>query len=724
MFAVTLGLLPLCTACTLAPAARGLKLLTLETIYGPDRVDFDGSYASDLKWLPDGQHYLERRQGTLQRVDALTDEATPAYDYAALAAALESQGQVDAGTAHHLARNPTILSEDHSAAVLEHDGRLYFYRFTEGTLQRLTDQAGERRELTLSPDSAHVAFVQDNNLYAIEVASGQQTQLTQDGSETMLNGVLDWVYQEEIFGRGHWRSYWWSPDGEHVAYLQLDESQVPVYTLVDQMPTHPRVEQLRFPKAGDPNPIPCLGFVSPQGGPTVWADLSRYDPADLLIYPPGWSPDGWLVYTVQDREGRWLELSESDPRTGQTRTLLRETTPAFVHNLGLPYWLPDGSFLWRSAPDGWPHLYHYTCDGELIRRITAGLWEVRELHGVDPDSQWVYFSGTRDSPVELHAYRVALAGGQVCRLTEPGFSHHTNFDPQFGYFIDTFSNLSTPRQVQLRRSDGELVRVISANQVPALSNYQLSSPEILRIAVDNGHTLNAVIIRPLNVKPGRKYPVVHFVYGGPHMPAVRNGWGGDEYMFQQLLAQKGYIVWTCDPYSASGEGEVSAWHCDGRLGVTELEDLEAGLRWLGQHENADLSRVAIFGHSYGGYMTAYALTHSRMFKVGIAAAPLTDWRNYDTVYTERYLRTPQDNPQGYEQSSVLAGAENLHGRLLLVHGLLDDNVHVQSTLQLCDELQQAGKEFDLMLYPRDGHGFHHAEQHWRRLRLHFIERNL
>ncbi len=700
----------------------GRKPLTSAVLWGPQRENFNGSHASGLEWLPDGQHYLERRGEVLQRVDVRTGTATPAYDYPALEAALKAHADFDEPAAERLARYPTLLSADYTAALLEHKDRLYFYRFTDGTLQRLTADAATRREITLNPDATYVAFIQDYNLYSINTATGQPTQLTPDGSETLLNGVLDWVYQEEIYGRGTWRSYWWSKDGDYIAYLQLDESEVPTYPLVDYLPIHPTVQPLRYPKAGDPNPTARLGIVHAGGGNTNWADLSSYEGTDILITRVSWSPDGRVIYAVQDRESRWLDLNAANLVDGAARTLLHESSPAWIEHETPPEWLPDGSFLWLSERDGWAHLYHYTRDGELIARLTAGEWEVRQVHGVDPDNGWVYFSGTCDSPVETHAYRARLNGGPVQRLTELGFSHDVDFDPHLHYFIDTFSNITTPTKVYLRGSAGELLRVISANDVPALARYELSPPQLLRVPTPAGYALNALIIRPPQGVLPRKHAVFMFVYGGPHMPMVHNRWGGDGYIYQQWLAQQGYIIWACDPYSASGEGAVSAWEAYQRLGVTELADLEASLRWLAAHENADLTRVGIVGHSYGGYLTAFALTHSQMFKMGIAGSTLTDWRNYDSVYAERLMRLPQNNPEGYQRASAVEAAGSLHGRLLLVHGVVDDNVHLSNIMQFIQAAQEANQSFELMLYPAAGHGVGGA--HWDTRQNDFIRQNL
>ncbi len=701
--------------------AGGRKPLTREAIFGPEAINFSGTHAWGLRWLPDGQHYLERREGVLHRVEAVTGESAALYDAVALEEALRL-GDFEPAPASFLARHPTVFTQDYRAALLNHGGRLYFYVFEDRTLRRLTEQPAERREITLSPDGRRAAFVHDNNIYSICTDTGRQIQLTYDGGPDVLNGVLDWVYQEELYGRGNWRSYWWSKDGRYIAYLQLDESCVPIYPLLDYLPIHPPVEQLRYPKAGDPNPKVRLGIVPAHGIDTVWVDLTAYEGEDILIVGVSWSPDGKVIFAVQDREQRWLDLNRADPLSGSSLTLLHETSPAWLEYPGAPHWLEDGTFLWLSVADGFHHIYRYGPDGQLIARLTSGPWEVDDLHGVDEASGWVYFTGMRDSPVESHAYRVSLAGGQVQRLTEPGFSHHVQFDRGFRHFIDTFSNITTPTRVRLCDAEGRSVRVISPNPVPELDRYEISWPELVRVPTSRGYSLNAKIIRPLKGGLGRKHPVLMMVYGGPHMPMVRNRWSGDDYGWCQWLARQGYLLWACDPHSASGEGMVSAWRAHQRLGVTELADLEESLHWLAAHENADLNRVGIVGHSYGGYMAAFALTNSRMFKMGIAGSALIDWRNYDSVYAERLMRMPQNNPEGYKRSSAAEAAANLHGRLLIVHGARDDNVHLSNIMQFIRALQQANKSFELMIYPDAGHGV--GGPHWDELQLDFIRRNL
>ena len=707
-----------------ARVTGGSTPLTYETIFGPQAVDFDGQYARGLSWRPDGQRLQLRSEGVLVLEDALSGAQVPAYDHDRFAAVLALNEAFNEANADWCARRPELLHDDYSIAVLDHKDRLYAYRFDDQTLTGLTPEPAERETLGLSPQATYVTFTVDHDLYCIDLRTGVQTRLTADGSETLLNGILDWVYQEEVFGRGRWRACWWSADETHLAYLQLDDSEVPVYPLVDYLATHPTSRLERYPKAGDPNPKPRLGVVSPDGGATVWVDLSGYADADIIVHGVQWSPDGRLIYCVKDRESRWLDLNEADPNTGEARTLLRETSPAWVDLYDGPRWLDDGSFLWRSARDGWAHLYRYTRDGELIRQITSGEWEVQGLLGVDEPAGWVYFSGQYDTAIETHAYRIQLTGGEIQRLTEPGASHRVSLDPTCHYFIDTFSSVLVPPRVHLRRSDGELVRVLSENDVPALAEYRFCRPEFVRVPTSRGYSLKGMLLRPPHWNPLQRYPAMVFTYGGPHGPVVHNRWGRDDGLFKQLLAQEGYLVWTVDPYSASGESARSAWHCYLRLGVTELADLEDSLAWLGGYANADLGRVGIAGHSYGGFMVAHALTHSTAFKIGIAAAAVTDWRNYDSIYTEAFMSVPEKNPDGYEQASAVAAAGRLHGRLLLGHGLLDDNVHAQNAFQFIHALQHAGRDCDVEFYAADDHGLYGNGDHWQRRQYEFIRQNL
>lgn len=716
------------------------KLLTLDDLYDPKtKINFSGSPPTGLRWLRDGEHYLHRKteEGTTTwlKVHALTGESRPFFDAERMQSAFVALPGFSGEEARKMVgRGSFELNPDETGFLVHHSRDLFYYSLTTERAVRLTHSPQEEQEAGFSPDGKMVSFVRDYNLYVVEVAGGPELQLTMDGHSELLNGLLDWVYQEEIYGRGNFKGYWWSPDSTRIAYLQLDESPVSRFTVVDHMPTRLRTEVTPYPKAGDANPRVRLGFVTAAGGPAAWVDTSKYPNQAILIVRVGWTPDGrHVVYQVQDREQTWLELNFADIQasrdregTANSRTLVRETSPAWVNELGDPTWLKDGSFLWFSERSGFKHLYHYSAPGELLRAVTSGSWEVQTLHGIDEGKGWIYFSGTEFSAVELHVYRVGLDGNGLARLSAERGRHQANFNRSFSHFIDSWSDVNSPSQVYLYHADGSPARVIDENRVDALKQYKLGKPEFLQVKTRDGFVMEAMMIKPPDFDPTRKYPVMSYTYSGPHAPSVRNSWGGVTYMWHQFLAQRGYVIWVCDNRTASGKGAQSTWPVHKNFGKLELQDLEDGLHWLRSQPYIDGSRIGLWGWSYGGFMTSYALTHSKSFKIGIAGAPVTDWTLYDTIYTERYLSTPQNNPEGYEKSSVIRAAANLHGKLLLIHGTMDDNVHLQNTVQLVYELQKAGQQFELMIYPKSRHGVSDPVlvKHLRTLMTNFILENL
>lgn len=690
------------------------KLLTIDDIFHPDKkVDFSGTPATGLRWLKDGTHYLQSKPDpatktrTLLRVNAVTGEASPFFDTAKMEAALAKAG-VSAQDAKRLSHRPSYqMNQAQTATLINHDKDLFYYEFGSDRSLRLTNNSDEEVGEEFSPDSRMVSFVRNNNIFVVEISTGRERALTTDGAGKISNGQLDWVYQEELYGRGDFKGYWWSPDSTRLGYLRFDESPVHEFTIVDHIPHLQTVEREFYPKAGDPNPIVRLGIVSATGGATVWVDTAKYEGVDPLIVRVGWNPDGKkVVYEIQNREQTWLDLNYADPASGKSETLLRETSKAWIDadNVELPHWLKDGTFLIFSERTGWKHLYRYSADGKLIGQVTSGKWEARSLAGADEAKGLVYFSGTEHSHIASHAYRIKLDGTGLARLTEREGNHSVNFNPSFTHFIDTWSDANTPSQVRLLKADGSLARVIDENKVEALDQYKLGKTEFLQVKTRDGFVMEAMMIKPPDFDPSKKYPVFEYTYAGPHAPQVVNRWGGTTYMWHQMLAQKGYIIWILDNRTASGKGAESAWPLYRNFGELELRDLEDGLAWLKSQPYVDASRIGIWGWSFGGFMTSYALTHSKSFKMGIAGGSVTDWRLYDTIYTERFMNTPQNNPEGYKKSGPLAAAKDLSGKLLLIHGMIDDNVHMQNTIQFAYELQKAGKPFQLMLYPKSRHG--------------------
>jgi dipeptidyl-peptidase-4 len=621
--------------------------------------------------------------------------------------------------------NDLTFNPSHTGALIELADDLYVYDFESAATTRLTSMAGVEEEATFSPDGRRVAFVRANNLHVVDIASQKEQTLTTDGSHEILNGKLDWLYQEEIYGRGRFRAYWWSPDSQRLAFLQLNEKPVPEYTVIDHVPYRPTLEVTDYPKAGDPNPTVRLGIASAAGGGPVWADHGTYAGTDILIVNVDWTPDSrQVLHQVQDREQTWLDLNAADPAGGQIRKVLRETTKAWVNENGNPVWLEDGTFLWISERNGFRQLYHYRADGTLVRQVTSGRWDMRTLYGVDESRGVIYFAAPERTPIGTDLYRLRLDGSSLSRLSQAPGTHRAIFNPAFTLYVDVWSDVTTPTQVRLHRADGSEVRIIDANPVRTAIDYRLSTPEFVKVKARDGFVMDAMLIRPADFNPSRRYPVYQLTYAGPGAPRVRNQWGGTEYMFHQLLAQQGFVVWVHDNRSASGQGVESQWPVYGRLGEQELEDLEDGIAWLRQQPYIDASRILLSGWSYGGFMTAYALTHSTSWSAGIVGAPVTDWRDYDTVYTERFMKMPQNNPEGYRRAAPRFAAEQLHGRLLLIHGTMDDNVHLQNSVQFAYELQRAGQQFEAMFYPKSRHNVADPRQnaHLRQLMLDFVQR--
>lgn len=711
------------------------KLLTVEDIFHPaKRINFGGSNPT-VRWLKDGKHYLLTNDSSrsdlprLQKVDAATGEAVPFFDADRMQAAFAALPGIRAEDARQLSsRGSYHLNPSDTAVLINWANDLFYYELGSTRAIRLTSNPDEEVGEEFSPDGHMVSFIRENNLYVEDLGmQPRERALTRDGSAKILNGRLDWVYQEEVYGRGNFGAYWWSPDSSTIAFLRIDERPVPEFTVVDHIPLDQKVEVTPYPKAGDPNPIVKLGVVGVAGGDIRWIDTYKYQPEDFLITRVTWTPDNKkVVYQAQNREQTFLDLNFSDPRTGATSTVIHETSRAWVATIDNPTWLKDGTFLWLSERSGWQHIYHYDTNGKLLKQVTDGRWEADSIEGVDEDRGVVYFVASEHSPIAMQAYSVKLDGSELKRITLNEGAHRINLSPANNYFVDTWSDVNTPPQMRLYSVDGKLTRIISENTVTALKDFKLGTTELLQVKTRDGFVMEAMMIKPPDFDPKKKYPVMSFTYSGPHAPQVRNAWGGTTYMWHQLLAQKGYIIWICDNRTASGKGIESTWPVYKNFGELELRDLEDGLAWLKGQPYIDGTRIGLWGWSYGGFMTSYALTHSQSFKMGIAGGTVADWRDYDSIYTERYMGTPQNNPEGYKRSSPVNAAKNLHGKLLLIHGAIDDNVHLANTMQFVYELQKAGKQFQLMVYPKSRHGVTDPllVTHMRQMMTDFILANL
>lgn len=721
---------------TLAPSLRAQnKLLTIDDIFDPaKRVNFSGTPANP-RWLKDGDHYIVVSKDRnafprLLKVNAITGKSEPFYDAVKMQAAFASLPGIGKEDAHGLA-NQTFydLNPSETGALINFANDLFYYEFGSDRAIRLTSNPDEEVGAGFSPDGRMISFIRGGNLYVEDLSMQRRERaLTRDGGPEILNGRLDWVYQEELYGRGNYGAYWWSPDSNKIVFLQLDERQVPEFPVTDHIPIDQIMELTNYPKAGDHNPIVKLGVVNAAGGEVQWVDTYKYKPEDFLIVRVGWFPGSKKVwFEAQNREQTFLDLNSANADDGKSTNLFQEKTNTWVEAIdeGLR-WLKDGSFLWLSDRSGWRRIYHCGADGKLISQVTSGDWDIRAIDAVDEEKGIIYFSGSEHSAIANHEYAIKMDGTGLNRITMNEGNHRASFNSRASHFIDSWNDVNTPTQVRLYDTSGKLVRAVDENKVEALSQYKLGKVELLNVKTRDGFTMEAMMIKPPDFDPAKKYPVMSYTYSGPQAPQVHNAWGGTLYMWHQMLAEKGYIIWICDNRTASNKGVNSAWPVYKNFGELELRDLEDGFTWLKSQPYVDSSRIGLWGWSYGGFMTSYALTHSQTFKIGIAGGTVSDWRNYDSIYTERYMGTPQDNPDGYAKSSPVHFAKDLHGKLLLIHGAMDDNVHMANTIQFLYELQKAGKQVQLMVYPKSRHGVTDPVlvKHLRQMMTDFILGNL
>ncbi|MEO1699500.1 MAG: DPP IV N-terminal domain-containing protein [Planctomycetota bacterium] len=607
-------------------------------------------------------------------------------------------------------------------------------------LRHRLEESGEVRLLRRAPDGARAAFVRGNDLYVADSETAALTRITSNGGPDQFNGILDWVYQEEIYGRGDFLGHAWSPGSSHVLYLSLDESPVYEFTVVDHIEDgHFRVrpEITNYPKVGDPNPIPAVGVADAATGETTWVDLSRYDGQEILVVRFSWTPAGdRALVTIQDRVQSWAELLTVDPATGASEVLIREESDAWTERPEDPEWLPDGSFVWQSHRTGPMHLYRYAADGTLVGSITRGAWNVQRVErieaprgaddpaGASPGHVW--FRATKDGDINSNLYRSDLDGGGFVRLTQGEGTHDVRWNGDRTMFIDRYSSLTNPGTVQVSDADGNvLATVVERAGLPAADETALGRWELHKVPVRDGMVLDAAVLKPADFDPERSYAVWVSTYSGPAAPSVRNRWNRSA--FFQFLAQQGVIVLQANVRSSTNRGPAATAALYRRVGLGEVQDMCDVVDWLTAEPWADASRVGITGYSFGGTMTANCLLRTEKFALGIAGGGVYDWRMYDTIYTERYMRTPADNLEGYEATSCLAQAANLSGFLHMHHGVMDDNVHVQNMFQMAHALMEAGRtNWSMMTYPQTRHGIRDRELSWhaRQLEWSLIEEHL
>lgn len=685
-------------------AQSGQKPLTIDDVIHPERIIAPG--INTLSWRP-GREQLtflrpaprgKSNPATLCLYDAEKHSESVLFNPS------DHTEKLDLSSYQWSPRGDLILFEGQND--------LWLLDPQTGGLRQLTKDGKAKEVPAFSPTGNRIAYVQKHNLYVADVESGAVRQLTHDGSDTLYNGRLDWVYEEEMANRSTARAFEWSPDSKRIAYLQLDDRPVPEYPITNYLTTHVSLEHERFPQAGDPNPLASLHVLDlddPKAKPEA------ISPKQWEYIGPSftWTPDGTAVcFLTLDRAQTDVALQHWEPRMGSHHALFVEHDSAWINSLEPPHFLKGGrEFLWVSERDGWQHVYLYTADGKLERQITRGAWmldrpifEDDPLFQLDTQENWLYFASTNPDPRERQLYRIHLDGSDMQRISQEPGSHTLSLSPDGRFLVDRFSTPSAPPVTRLLRSDGKFVEDVDA---PAndLRNYALGQWEDRELKAPDGATLYTRLLKPANFDPAKKYPVIVDVYGGPHVQLVQKRWDPNG-LYEQLLAQNGLLVWTLDNRGSWGRGHAWESVIFKNMGKHELEDQLTGVDYLKSLPYVDGARIGIRGWSYGGYMTLYALTHAPdVFKCGSAGAPVTDWKFYDSIYTERYMRTPGENPEGYKSSSPLEAVANLKAKLLIIHGTSDDNVHLQNTINFLDALIKANKPYEFHLQPGQKHGF-------------------
>ncbi len=598
-----------------------------------------------------------------------------------------------------------ILIASNSTPIFRHSftADFYLYDLTSKTLSKILEQV---QEPTFSPDGTKIGFAKANNLYIYDIASKSTTQVTTDGAKNaIINGITDWVYEEEF---AFVRAFDWSADSKKLAYIRFDESQVPQFSMdLYKKDLYPTADTFKYPKAGEKNALVSLHVYDVNGKSSKTIKLGNYN--DFYIARMKWTNDAnVLCAQVLNRHQDNLDLIFVDGATGVAKIVLNEKDKAYVEVTDNLTFLKDNSFIWTSEKDGFNHIYLYDKTGKLKNQVTKGNWEVTAYYGLDEKTKTVFYQSVENGSTIRDVYKISLDGKKKTKLSQQVGTNAATFSPDFTYFINSFSSATVPTTYTLNNSkDGKQVKEIVNNVALAdkLKKYDLPTKEFFELTTEKGHKLNAWMIKPKNFDATKKYPVFMYQYSGPGSQQVANQWMNTNDYWFMMLSQEGYITVCVDGRGTGFKGAEFKKCTQKELGKYEVEDQIDAAKVIGNYPYVDKSRIGIFGWSYGGFMSSNCLFKGAdVFKMAIAVAPVTNWRFYDSIYTERYMQTPQENPSGYDENSPINHVSKLKGNFLLIHGTADDNVHVQNSMQMIEALVQANKQFDWAIYPDKNHG--------------------
>lgn len=683
------------TLSTLLLCAAEKKPVTIDAVLAQHRPQMPTPI-----WSPDGTQFAVVNQQKVALYNAETGASKEWFEVAALSkqAHHAPSAKPFGWQNRRVNSNSFQWSENNKEMLAAVEGDLFLVH-ANGKSTQLTRTDEEEEDPKLSPDGTKVLYRSKSNLYLLNIAKKKVTALTKDGTETLLNGQLDWVYPEELDLS---TASWWSPDSKKIAFMQFDVGKEFVYPQSDLLGERAQAEPERYPQAGTPNAQVRVGVIDLESGDIKWMDLGNTEKS--LLPRVNWMPDSNTLAIerlsrLQDR----LELLFCDVRRGSARRVLKEESKDWINFTDNFFPLKSGEFLWTSEASGFRHIYRYSQKGELLNQVTSGDWEVRGISAIDEAKELIYFASSELSPLETQLYSVNFKGGERKQITTEEGSHLIHANQNGGVFIDIFSSFDSPPQAWLKNAAGQKIKELVAADRKDADEYSLLPSEIVKIKASDGVTLYGRLTKPANYQPGMKYPLIVEVYGGPGVQLVRNQWYGVNW--GQMMAQKGYVVFTVDNRGSTGRGHAFESPIFRNMGAHEVADQKAGVEYLVRQGLVDPARVGITGWSYGGYMTLHSLLLAPdVFKVGVAGAPVTDWHNYDTIYTERYMGLPDQNRDRYNATSNVRNADKLEGKLLIVHNIEDDNVLFQNTMQMADALERAGKQFYMQIYPQKTHG--------------------
>lgn len=688
--------------------AQGIKKeITLEDLYL--NGTFKSASINGLRSMSDGLHYTTLISGN-------NESFVIRYEYQSgkvLDTILKSSELIPQGKTGSIAIDDYSFSSDENKilisteteSIYRHSTKENYYIWDRKTkkLSSLSD-AGKQMYADFSPDGTQIAFVRDNNLFLKNLSTNIEIQVTKDGlHNSIINGSTDWVYEEEF---SFAKAFFWSPDGSNIAFYKFNESEVKEFSMsIYANNLYPNEYKFKYPKAGEANSKVSIHIyhVSTNTLTNVITDSE-------VEYIPRmkWTNDSGILSFLQlNRHQNKLDLMFANVQTGDAGIILSEESKTYIDiNDNLTFLDNNKSFIWGSEKDGYNHLYLYDLNGKLINQITTGNWDVLDFKGIDKKNKLIYYISSEISPTDKDLYVIKSDGKNKRKLSTGKGTNDADFSEGYKYYINTYSDANTPPFISLHSSDGKQLRVLESNDKlnNIMDGYNISKKEFFTFKTEEGIELNGWMIKPMDFNGNKKYPVFMTVYGGPGINTVNNKWEGSGFLWHSMLAQKGYIVVSVDNRGTGARGEEFKKCTYKQLGNLETIDQIETAKYLGSMSFVDKNRIGIQGWSFGGYMTSLCMTKgAEYFKAGIAVAPVTNWKHYDNIYTERFLQTPQENPDGYDDNSPINFVKDMKGKFLLIHGTADDNVHFQNSAEMISALVNANKQFDLFIYPDKNH---------------------